>query len=96
MRSATAFAHFIAGRYAEALSWAESALLERPDHISALRVFAASCGMLGLSERGTKAIAHLRELDPRLRLSNLRDITPLGLEHFAGLSEGLRKAGLPE
>jgi TolB-like protein/Tfp pilus assembly protein PilF len=96
MRSATAFAHFIAGRYAEALSWAESALLERPDHISALRVFAASCGMLGLSERGTKAIARLRELDPRLRLSNLRDITPLGLEHFAGLSEGLRKAGLPE
>jgi TolB-like protein len=96
MRSATAFAHFIAGRHAEALSWAESALLERPDHISALRVFAASCGMLGLSERGAKAMARLRELDPRLRLSNLRDITPLGLEHFASLSEGLRKAGLPE
>jgi TolB-like protein/class 3 adenylate cyclase/Tfp pilus assembly protein PilF len=96
MKSATAFAHFIAGRYAEAFSWAESALLERPDHSSALRVFAASCGMLGLSERGAKAIARLRELDPRLRLSNLRDITPLGLEHFASLSEGLRKAGLPE
>jgi adenylate cyclase len=97
MRSATAVAHFIAGRYAEALSWAESALLERPDHSSALRVFAASCGMLGLSERGAKAMTRLRELDPRLRLSNLRDIIPLRKpEHFASLAEGLRKAGLPE
>jgi TolB-like protein/tetratricopeptide (TPR) repeat protein len=97
MRSATAYAHFIAGRYGEALSWAEAALSERSDHSSAIRVFAASCGMVGLFEKAAKAMARLRELDPSLRLSNLRDVIPLRKpEHFARLAEGLRKAGLPE
>jgi hypothetical protein len=53
--------------------------------------------MLGLSERSARAMTRLRELDPRLRLSNLRDIVPLRKpEHFMRFAEGLRKAGLPE
>jgi TolB-like protein/tetratricopeptide (TPR) repeat protein len=97
MKSATAVAHFVAGRYAEALSWAEAALSERPDHSSAIRVFAASCAVIGLSERAARAMTRLRELDPALRLSNLKHIYPLlKPEQFASLAEGLRKAGLPE
>jgi hypothetical protein len=42
-------------------------------------------------------MARLRELDPALRLSNLKNIVPLRKpEHLARLAEGLRKAGLPE
>ena len=36
MQSAMAYAHFFAGRYAEASSWAEMALRERPNHHSSL------------------------------------------------------------
>ena len=97
MKNATAFAHFIAGRYAEALSWAEAALSERPDHSPSMRILAASCAMIGLTERAGRAMARLRELDPTLRLSNLKNINPLRKpEHFARFAEGLRKAGLPE
>jgi len=97
MQSATAYAHFIAGRYAEAASWAEAALRDRPDHLSGLRVLAASSAMLGLQEQAGKAMKRIRELDPILRLSNLGYVSPLRqAEHRAKLAEGLKKAGLPE
>jgi adenylate cyclase len=97
MKSGTAFAHFILGRYGEAVSWAEAVLSERPDHAPAIRIYAASCAMTGLTERAGKAMARLRELDPTTRLSNLKNIIPLRKpEHFARYVEGLRKAGLPE
>jgi TolB-like protein/class 3 adenylate cyclase/Flp pilus assembly protein TadD len=97
MQAATAFAHFFAGRYSDAVSWAEMALVERPNHVSGIRALAASCAMTGRQEQAKKAMARLRELDPALRLSNLKDVTPLRRpEDFNRLAEGLRKAGLPE
>ena len=42
-------------------------------------------------------MARLRQLDPALRISNLKDLIPLRRpEDLARLAEGLRKAGLPE
>jgi len=42
-------------------------------------------------------MARLRQIDPELRVSNLKDMTPLRRpEDRARLEEGLRKAGLPE
>ncbi len=41
-QTAMAFAHFTAGRYDEALSWAEKALSDRPNHPPALQAAAAS------------------------------------------------------
>jgi TolB-like protein/Flp pilus assembly protein TadD len=97
MQAAAAYAHFLAGRYSEAVSWAERALLERTNHVSATRALAASCAMAGRHEQAAKAMARLRELDPALRLSNLKDVIPLRRpEDFSRLAEGLRKAGLPE
>jgi hypothetical protein len=91
MQSATAYAHFIAGRYAEAASWAEAALRDRPDLPSGLRMLAASSAMLGLQEQAGKRI---RELDPTLQLSNLGYFIPLRqAEHRARLADGLKKAG---
>ena len=51
----------------------------------------------GSAGAGTKGDAHLRELDPGLRISNLRDLFPVQRpEDFARWEEGLRLAGLPE
>jgi adenylate cyclase len=42
-------------------------------------------------------MAQLRQLDPALRLSNLKDLMPYRRpEDLNRLSDGLRKAGLPE
>jgi adenylate cyclase len=97
MKSVIAYAHFASARYTEALSWAESALLARPDHGSALRVLAAGYAMTECRDQAGKTMVRLRELDPELRISNLQDRIPLQkAEDFNRLVEGLRKAGLPE
>lgn len=97
MQSATAYAHFMAGRYAEAISWAEAAIREHADHMSALRVLSASCAMLGRLEQAQKVVMRIGELDPALRISNLPQVMVFRRpEDMAHLAEGLRRAGLPE
>jgi hypothetical protein len=42
-------------------------------------------------------MAHLREFDPSLRVSNLTEVYPLRrAEDLTKFAEGLRKAGLPD
>jgi adenylate cyclase len=98
MQFATAFAHFCAGRYDMASSWAEMALRASPDSHQALRVAAASHALAGRLEQAQKALARLRQLHPALRVSNLRDTQGPHRrpEDLARFEEGLRKAGLPE
>jgi TolB-like protein len=97
IRAATAHALFFAGRYGEALSWAETALRERPNDSSALRAATACYGIAGRLEEARESLARLRELDPSLCISNLADRLPLRrAEDLARLTAGLRNAGLPE
>jgi TolB-like protein len=90
--------HFFAGRYDEALSWAEKALQESPNYHTALRYSAASSALAGRLEDAQKTMARLREIDPDLRVSDLRDMIPpvRRPEYYARWVEGLRKAGLPD
>jgi adenylate cyclase len=89
--------HFFAGRYDEACSWAEQALRERPNWASAARGAAASHALAGRLDQAHKAMARLRQIDPALRVSDLRRLFPFRRpEDIARLEEGLRKAGLPE
>jgi hypothetical protein len=63
----------------------------------ATRVVAASAALAGKPAESQKAMAHLRQLDPALRLSNLKNLHPFRWpEDSARWAEGLRKAGLPE
>jgi adenylate cyclase len=98
MQFVTAHAHFFAGRYDMASSWAEMALRASPDSHQALRIAAASHALAGRLEQAQKALARFQQLDPARRVSNLRDV--LGPhrrpEDLARFEEGLRKAGLPE
>jgi TolB-like protein len=93
----TASAHFFAGRYAEASSWAETAVREQPNHFIATCIAAASGALGGRLAEAQKAMERLHEFDPTLRIANLKDLFPIRRpEDFAKFEEGMRKAGLPE
>ena len=98
MQHGMAHAHFYAGRYEEAITWAKMALRELPDGYAALRIAAASGALAGRDEEAKRLIARLLEIDPALRASNLQNV--LGPyrhpEHPAKYADALRKAGLPE
>jgi TolB-like protein len=97
MHSATAFAHVFTGRYDSGVMHAELALSEKPDLHQALRAAAVSNALAGRLEQARKAIARLRQIDPTLRVSNLKDLTPLQRQaDIAKYAEGMRLAGLPE
>jgi hypothetical protein len=74
------------------------ALQDNPDFQPGLRIAAASNAMAGRAEQAHEAIARLRQLNPALRVSTLKDV--LGpyrrAEDLLLLEEGLRQAGLPE
>jgi TolB-like protein len=98
MQGVTAFAHFFAGRYEEAVSWAEKAYWERPNILATLRIAAASNALAGRLEKAQWAVARALELDPDMRLSNLKD--RIGIfgrpKDYAKYADALRKAGLPK
>jgi TolB-like protein len=98
VRGGTAFAHFHLGRYDEAASWAAMALQDNPDFQPGLRAAAASNAMAGRPEQAQKAVSRLRQLNPALRVSTLKNVVGpyRRAEDLSRLEEGLRRAGLPE
>ena len=97
MRGAIAMAHFIAGRFAEALAWAQSSAREKPDFIASTCVVAASAALAGQPEEAAKAMAYLRQREPTMRIANLDNWIPLQRPQAkARWEDGMRKAGLPE
>jgi TolB-like protein len=97
MHAATGLAHFFAGRYDEAWRLAESAYRERPNFISAMRVAAASNALAGRLNEARGFITRALQLDPELRISNLKDRVPAWRpELFDKYIAALRMAGLPE
>jgi adenylate cyclase len=97
MQTAAALGHFVAGRYVEALSSAETAVREQPNFFIGQCVAAASGALAGKLTQAEKAMAQVRRLNPELRISNLRNSLPFGRQgDFDRWAEGLRRAGLPE
>jgi hypothetical protein len=97
MQAGLAAAHLFARRFDAASSWAEKAFRELPDFLMVVGVIAASRALAGRPDEAQRAMKHLRELDPMLRVSNLADWLPIRRpEDLATFEDGLRKAGLPE
>jgi adenylate cyclase len=94
-----AWAHFMAGRYEEASTWCDKTLQEQPDFPPALRMKAATCGLLGRLDEGRAWVERLLAGHPHTTVSSMR-------LHYGGIMkkpgcleaflDGLRKAGLPE
>lgn len=97
MQAGMAAAHLFMGHFDTASSWAEKALRELPSLLLVAATLAASLALAGRTAEAQRAVGHLRELDPGLRLSNLADWLPIHRpENLATLMEGLRRAGLPK
>jgi TolB-like protein/class 3 adenylate cyclase len=95
--SGIAWAHFVEGRYVEAVDWVDRALREQPRFMASLRVKMAVCGLLGRLPEASDARRIAIEVDPAITIGKCLRITPLQRpEHVSAYREGLRKAGLPE
>jgi TolB-like protein len=98
MQTAAGFGCFFMGRYDEATSWAAKAQRARPNFQPGLRLSAASNALSGSISEAQRAMRQLRQLNPALSLSSLKDSSaPFRRpEDFARYTEGLRKAGLQD
>ncbi|PDT45186.1 CadC-family transcriptional regulator [Sinorhizobium fredii] len=97
MQVGMALAHFFAGRFDSASTWAEKALGNLPSLLPAAALTAASHALAGRNDKAKQAMQRLRTLDPSLRVSNLKDWLPIHRQQdLARFADGLRLAGLPE
>jgi adenylate cyclase len=94
----TAHAHFFAGRYVDAVAWAEQVVSEQPRLAPPHRLLAAGLAMSGRLDAARAAMAEGVRLAPHVRLSNVADwISPYRRpEYVARITEAFRLAGLPE
>jgi adenylate cyclase len=97
MHYAVGAAHFSAGRVEEAVSWLSKATRDLPNWPAGVALAAASYALAGRQEEAGRAAAHLRELIPNVRITDIANLSPLRRpENMARLTEGMRKAGLPD
>jgi TolB-like protein/class 3 adenylate cyclase len=95
MQVAGAFAHFFAGRDEDAFSLAEAALRNQPNFFMASCMLAASGALAGKQSEAERAMERVHQMNPSLRLSNLKNLIPIRRsQDFERWEEGLRKAGL--
>ena len=97
MQAGMAMAHMLSGRFDVASSLADESSRDLPSFLMVVGVAAASHALAGRLDHGHRAMDRVRQLDPSLRISNLRDWLPIQrAEDLAIFADGLRRAGLPE
>lgn len=97
MQAGMAAAHLFAKRFDEASSWAAKSFRDLPTFLIVVAFIAASHALAGRTDEARRAMQHLRQLDPTLRISNLTDYLPIRRpQDLAIFSDGLQRAGLPE
>jgi TolB-like protein/class 3 adenylate cyclase/tetratricopeptide (TPR) repeat protein len=98
IKSGVAFAHLIAGRFEQALDWADRCFYEQPRFSATIRFKVVSYAHLERLDEARDWLKRLLELEPDLTISRwtsyaVRAFSPETVLIYA---EGLRKAGLPE
>jgi tetratricopeptide (TPR) repeat protein len=93
-----ALGHLAAGRYEEAMEWADRSLREQPRISSAIRDKVILCALLDRIEEARDWVSRLLEVQPGLTIATYKEYaaTYFPPEITAVRVEGLRKAGLPE
>jgi TolB-like protein len=93
-----AFAHMEAGRYEEAIEWADRTLQTQPRYIPAMRIKLVCLAYLGHSDDTNDWLKRVLAVQPGLtvawfKTSHAAAFSPELLAHYV---DGLRRAGLPE
>jgi TolB-like protein/class 3 adenylate cyclase len=93
-----AIAHLVAGRYDEALNWANRTLHEDPGYSGALRTMAVACAQLDRIDEAREAVHQMIEAQPWYTIAWARLFySRLYPPEIAEICvDALRKAGLPE
>jgi TolB-like protein len=90
-----AFAHFQAGRYAEAAAAAHRAIQQRPGHPVLYIMAAASSGLAGDTDKAQRALTQLTDLVPNLSAADIEQtFLYCQPEDRRRLATGLRAGGL--
>ena len=92
-----ALAHFVAGRYHEAVEWAERGRLERPHLPWAHRVLAASYAQLGQEHQARAAAQAVLAQCPSLTLPQIMAAMPFQHRDVRDrFAQALRRSGIPD
>ncbi len=91
-----AAAHYLAGRYVEAVDWARQQVQMRPGSPSGHRILCASLAQAGLIEEARAAMRLLRQVQPNISVAWIKASVPYPDHTMPRFLEGLRKAGLTE
>jgi TolB-like protein/class 3 adenylate cyclase/Tfp pilus assembly protein PilF len=85
------------GRYPEAVGLLKRRILDNPDTDASRMLLAASYGQMGLVGEAREAWRDALRVNPDYSLEHRRRVLPYkNLDDFERVTEGLRKAGLPE
>jgi adenylate cyclase len=93
---AVAAAHYLAGRYAEAVDWARQMVQMRPGSPSGHRMLCVSLGQAGLIEEARAAMRLLRQVQPNISVAWIKASVPYTDRTMPRFLEGLRQAGLTD
>jgi TolB-like protein/Flp pilus assembly protein TadD len=91
---AIACAHYLAGRYNEAVSFGRKALQERHGWTGAHRIYIASLAQAGQIDEARAELQRLRELQPNISIAWIEQNVPYTPDQMPKFLEGMRKAGL--
>jgi adenylate cyclase len=89
----------MAGGYEEASTWCDKTLHEHPEFPPALRMKAATCGLLGQLDEGRAWVERLLAGHPHTTVSSIRLHYGIFMKKpgcLEAILDGLRMAGLPE
>jgi adenylate cyclase len=94
--SGIATAHFVAGRYLEAVQWALKSIHRKPNWRIGNAVIASILAQLNRLEEAREAVDNYLEVVPDASISEFRQLPFKNQDDAHRLEEGLRMAGLPE
>jgi tetratricopeptide (TPR) repeat protein len=93
--TAIAAAHYLAGRFAEAVGFGRKALQQRTQFTSGHRIYIASLAQAGQIDEARQGFAKLKEMFPQMTIAWIKRYVPYTedgpMEKFL---DGMRKAGL--
>jgi len=94
--SSLAAAHYMTGRYDEAVAAIRLALQQRPNIMMGQRMLCASLAQAGQIDEAKAAMRVLQELQPYISVTWIKESVPYTDKVMPHFLEGMRKAGVPE